>query len=165
MNPLLQVKLRFTGEKNNQKPGARNLRAKAETSTEKIDELIDSLRAVLRFYKDNPRITDKMMIDIWYNDIIAKSNRVRELLKPSRQSTNDTVVGARFSDAPEGEENHIITHYVDEKTINKTIEELQMAKEFLESKGAEVAGGITLTIYDIGGYHSDYPVFYYKSVA
>ena len=131
MNPLLQVKLRFTGEKNTQKPGARNLRAKAETSTEKIDELIDSLRAVLRFYKDNSRITNNVMIDVWYNDIIAKSNRVRELLKPSKHSTNDTVVGARFSDAPEGEENHIITHYVDEKTINKTIEELQVAKEFL----------------------------------
>lgn len=131
MNSLLQIKLRFTGEKNNQKPGARNLRAKAETSTQKIDELIDSLRAVLRFYKDNPRITNDVMIDVWYNDIIAKSNRVRELLKPSRHSTNDTVVGARFSDAPEGEENHIITHYVDEKTINKTIEELQVAKEFL----------------------------------
>lgn len=131
MNPLLQVKLRFTGEKNNQKPGARNLRAKAETSTEKIDELIDSLRAVLRFYKDHLRITNDVMIDVWYNDIIAKSNRVRELLKPSRHSTNDTVVGARFSDAPEGEENHIITHYVDEKTINKTIEELQIAREFL----------------------------------
>jgi hypothetical protein len=134
MNPLLQVKLRFTGEKNNQKPGARNLRAKAETSTEKIDQLIDSLRAVLRYYKDNPRITDKMMIDIWYNDIIAKSNRVKELLKPNRQSTNDTVVGARFSDAPEGEENHIITHYVDENTVNKTIEELLIAKEFLQTR-------------------------------
>ena len=134
MNPLLQVKLRFTGEKNNQKPGARNLRAKAETSAEKIDQLIDSLRAVLRYYKDNPRITDKMMIDIWYNDIIAKSNRVKELLKPNRQSTNDTVVGARFSDAPEGEENHIITHYVDENTVNKTIEELLIAKEFLQTR-------------------------------
>lgn len=134
MNPLLQVKLRFTGEKNNQKPGARNLRAKAETSTEKIDQLIDSLRAVLRYYKDNTRITDKMMIDIWYNDIIAKSNRVKELLKPNRQSTNDTVVGARFSDAPEGEENHIITHYVDENTVNKTIEELLIAKEFLQTR-------------------------------
>lgn len=131
MNPLLQVKLRFTGEKNNQKPGARNLRAKAETSTEKIDELIDSLRAVLRFYKDNPRVTNDVMIDVWYNNIIAKSNRVRELLKPSRRSINDTVVGARFSDAPVGEENHIITHYVSERTINKTIEELQVAKEFL----------------------------------
>lgn len=131
MNPLLQVKLRFTGEKNNQKPGARNLRAKAETSIEKIDELIDSLRAVLRFYKDHPRITNDVMIDVWYNDIIAKSDRVRELLKPGRHSTNDTVVGARFSDAQEGEENHIITHYVDEKTIHKTIEELQIAREFL----------------------------------
>ena len=133
MNPLLQVKLRFTGEKNNQRPGARNLRSKAETSSTKIDVLIDSLRAVLRFYKDNPRITNKMMVDICYNDIIAKSNRVRELLKPSRLSTNDTVVGARFSDAPDGEENHIITHYVDEKTINKTIEELQIAKNFLQN--------------------------------
>lgn len=131
MNPLLQVKLRFTGENNNQKPGARNLRAKAETSAEKIDELIDSLRAVLRFYKDNPRIINDVMIDVWYNDIVAKSNRVKKLLKPSRHSTNDTVVGARFSDAPEGEENHIITHYVDEKTVNKTIEELQIAREFL----------------------------------
>lgn len=131
MNPLLQVKLRFTGEKNKQKPGARNLRAKAETSVEKIDELIDSLRSVLRFYRDNPRITNDMMVDVWYNDIIAKSNRVRRLLKPSRHSTNDTVVGARFSDAPEGEENHIITHYVDEKAINKTVEELQVAKEFV----------------------------------
>lgn len=134
MNPLLQVKLRFTGEKNNQKAGARNLRVKAETSTDKIDELIDSLRSVIRFYKDNPPITDKLMVDICYNDIIAKSNRVRELLKPNRFSTNDTVVGARFSDAPEGEENHIITHYVDEKTINNTIEELQIAKEFLRRR-------------------------------
>lgn len=83
MNPLLQVKLRFTGEKNNQKPGARNLRAKAETSTEKIDELIDSLRAVLRYYKDNPRITNDVMIDVWYNDIIAKSNRVNGTIQSS----------------------------------------------------------------------------------
>ncbi len=134
MNPLLQVKLRFIGEKNKKIPGTRNLRTKAETSVEKIDELIDSLRAVLRYYKDNPRITDKMMVDIWYDDIIAKSNRVRELLKPNRLSTNDTVVGARFSVAPEGEENHIITHYVDEQTINRTIEELLIAKEFLQKK-------------------------------
>lgn len=134
MNPLLQVKLRFTGEKNNQKPSARNLRAKAETSTEKIDELIDGLRAILRFYKDHQRITDKMMVDVWYNDIIAKSNRVRELLKPDGLSSNDTVVGARFSDAPEGEENHIITHYVDENTIHKTIEELLTAREFLQKR-------------------------------
>ena len=134
MNPLLQVKLRFMGEKNNQKPSARNLRAKAEVSQEKIDELIDNLRAVLRFYKDNSRITEKLMVDIRYNDIIAKSSRVKEILKPQRLSTNDTVVGARFSDAAEGEENHIITHYVDEKTVNKTIEELLTVRDFIQKR-------------------------------
>lgn len=134
MNPLLQVKLRFSGERNKQRARGRNLRTNAETSVEKVDELIDSLRAVLRFYNDNPRFTDKMMIDIRYNDIIAKSNRVKELLKPKRVSTNDTVVGARFSDAIEGEENHIITHYVDEDTVNTTIDELIIVKEFLKER-------------------------------
>ena len=134
MNPLLQVKLRFTGEKNNQKPRSRNLRSKAEISVEKVDEMVESLRSVLRFYKANPPITNQMIIDIKYNDIIAKSNRVKELLKPERLSTNDTVVGARFSDAPEGEENHIITHYVDEKTIDNTIKDLLIIKDFLQKR-------------------------------
>ncbi len=134
MNPLLQVKLRFANEKNSQKPGARNLRANSETTSEKIDTLIEALKGVLRFYDDNSRITDNIMIDIKYNDIIAKSNRVKELLKPARKTTNETVVGARFSDAVEGEENHIITHYVEEITITQTIENLQKAKKFIIDK-------------------------------
>lgn len=134
MNPLLQVKLRFTGEKNTQKIVSRNLRAHAETTTEDIDSLIESLYTVLRYYKDHPRITKNMMIDVRYNDIIAKSNRVRELLKPDRCTTNDRVVGVRFSDAPEGEENHIITYYVAENIVYRTIEELQTARNFLQQR-------------------------------
>lgn len=134
MNPLLQVKLRFTGERNPQKPGARNFRVSDMTTTKTIDRLIESLNAVLRFYRNNTRVTKNMMVDIRYNDIIAKSNRVRELLKPLRNSTNETVVGVRFSDAVEGEENHIITHYVDEETIKKTIDELKIAKFFLNDR-------------------------------
>ncbi|MBQ9885868.1 MAG: S8 family peptidase [Lachnospiraceae bacterium] len=142
MNPLLQVKLRFDNEKNKQQPGARNLRANAETTTDKIDSLIESLRAVLRFYRDNRRITRDIMIDINYNDIIAKSNRVKALLKPSRRNINDTIVGARFSDAPDGEENHIITHYVDEGTIESTINELVLTRAFLDAR----LGGKATTI-------------------
>ena len=62
---------------------------------------------------------------------IAKTNRIRELLKPSGKTTNDVVVGARFSEAPEGEENHIITYYVDGTTIERTINDLQIIKRFL----------------------------------
>ncbi len=134
MNPILQVKLNFSDENNTASPKGRNLSSKAETTVEKIDVIIDSLNAVLRYYRNSPRYVSGCLIDANYNDIIAKSKRIKELIKPLRQSTNDVVVGARFSDAPEGFENHIITYYVDEATILRTITELQSAKAFLTDR-------------------------------
>ena len=134
MNPILQVKLRFSNEANTNRPGTRNLRKKAETTAEKIDKLCDNLNTILRFYKSSPQFIKDILIDANYNDIIAKSNRIRALLKPEGKEANDAVVGARFSGAPVGEENHIITYYVEESTIKKTIENLQIARRFLNDK-------------------------------
>lgn len=134
MNSLLQVKLRFSSEKNKQKPGSRNLRKNAETSIEKIQSLIDDLNVVLRYYGSVPRVVEGILVDVKYNDIVAKSNRIRELLKPLRGNTNDTIVGARFSDAPAGKENHIITHYVNDNTIRETINKLTIAKKLLKDQ-------------------------------
>ena len=44
------------------------------------------------------------------------------------------VVGARFSEALEGQENHIITYYVEKKTVENTIEELEKVKKFLKER-------------------------------
>lgn len=134
MNKILKVKLRFSNEKNSQSPKGRNLRAHAETTTEKIQSISDDLRAILRFYQNSPKFLENVLIDINYNDIIAKSNRVQELLRPAGKKTNDMVVGARFSDAPAGQENHIITYYVDRKTIEDTLETLEKVKVFLNKK-------------------------------
>ena len=131
MNNILQVKLKFSNENNNQHPGGRNLRTHDKTTVDKIDTICQDLKSILSYYKNSEQILKNKLIDIHYNDIIAKTNRVQALLKPKGQKTNDMVVGARFSDAPEGEENHIITYYVDEMTVNKTIKELQIVKEFL----------------------------------
>lgn len=59
MNPVLQVKLRFANENNPQRSMGRNLRAHAETTTEKIDALLESLRTVLRFYRNAPKYLEK----------------------------------------------------------------------------------------------------------
>ena len=134
MNKILKVKLRFSNEKNSQSPQGRNLRAHAETTTEKIQSISDDLRAILRFYQNSPKFLENVLIDINYNDIIAKSNRVQELLRPAGKKTNDMVVGARFSDAPAGQENHIITYYVDRKTIEDTLETLEKVKVFLNKR-------------------------------
>lgn len=134
MNPILQVKLKFSNEGNNQRPGARNLRTKAETTVEKIDSLSNDLKTILRFYRNSAKLLDGYLIDVKYNDIIAKSNRIQALLKPVGKTTNDIVVGARFSDDPDGEENHIITYYVDKGTIEETIVNLEITKKFLQDK-------------------------------
>lgn len=134
MNKVLQVKMRFSNENNTQQPKARNLKTHAETTTEKIQNLCDDLRAILRFYKNSKKFLENFLIDANYNDIIAKSNRIREVLKPVGKKTNDMVVGARFSDAPKGQENHIITYYVEKKTVEDTIEELEKVKKFLTEK-------------------------------
>ncbi len=134
MNPLLQVKLRFNNEKNNQKPGDRNLRKKSSTSSERISKLIDDLNHVLVYYDSISPLTKKLLIDINYNDIIAKSNRVVSLLKPEGSDPNHAIVGARFSEAEEGKENHIITYYVDRKTIERSIDNLKIAQAFLADR-------------------------------
>ena len=134
MNSILQVKLRFDKEKNKSPFGSINLRAAMSVSLEKIDVLSESLRTVLRYYRDKPKILNKLLVDVCYNDIIAKSNRIKELLKPSATNINDIIVGARFSDAPDGEENHIITYYVDVETINTTLNELGIVKQFIKGE-------------------------------
>ncbi len=131
MNHLLQVKLPLTNESNSTQVIRRNLRVENTTSVEKIDILCEDLRAILRYYQGTPKIIENILIDVNYNDIIAKSNRITDLLKPKRKNVNDMVVGARFSDAPEGEENHIITYYVDVATIRNTLNELECIKNFI----------------------------------
>ena len=134
MNPILQVKLRFNKEKNNNKPGPRNLKSNAEVSVDKLDLLCENLTSIKRYYSNISKIVDKYLIDVEYNDIVAKSNRIQELIKPRGRSTNDTIVGARFSNSLPGNESHIITHYVDVETVNATINEIKLVKDILNER-------------------------------
>lgn len=131
MNPILQIKLNFSNEENNQKIGGKNLRANATVSSQKVDALIDSLENVLDYYRNSEKIVVKLLIDANYNDLVPKSRRIQDLLKESGKSVNDSIVGARFSDAPPERENHIITYYVDEETVKRSIQELRVVKRFL----------------------------------
>jgi hypothetical protein len=132
MNSILRVKLTFANENNNQKPNERKLRAHSQVTSAKIDRLIEELKSVLRYYNSVPQLLAQCLIDVNYNDIIAKSKRIQDVLKPRRKQTNDCIVGARFSDDPEGQEKHIITYYVNTETIKLTIKELQLTKNFID---------------------------------
>lgn len=131
MNNLLEVKVRYDHRKRGDSPVFVNLRKDGETTVQKIQELQENLRTIVRYYESTPKYLRGYLVDVNYNDIIAKTKRISELLRPSGKQTNDVVVGARFSNAVEGQEKHIITYYVDEKTIEKTLEKLDETKRFL----------------------------------
>lgn len=130
MNNLLDIKLKFVSEKNKGGFGVRNLRTCNHTNVERVELLIKSLKSLIHFYDSNTKFVAGMMIDVHYNDIIAKSNRIQELFR-DKKDPNELVVGARFSDATEGEENHIITYYVPKSVILLAIQKLEETKKFL----------------------------------
>lgn len=133
MNNLLKVKLKFTSEKRTGNRVERNFTSNRYTDVDKVDQLIDNLRSVKLYYKSKKNFLRDAMLDVHYDDIIAKSNRVRELLK-GKLSADKSIVGARFSDAIEGEENHIITHYIEFEAIDSAILKLEFAKQFLKER-------------------------------
>lgn len=133
MNNLLSIKLKFNSEKNINVPGPRNLSKTGKTSSSLMRELLSDLLKVKDFYSNGDKYIKNVLIDVCYNDVIAKSKRISELFKINGDS-NNSIVGARFSSDEPGRENHIITHYVEMNVINDTIKNLKIAIHFVDEK-------------------------------
>ena len=131
MNNILEVKVRFNREKNTNRSFSKNLGSKSTVTSDKIESLIQDLRGILHYYQSVPKLVKNILIDVHHTTIIPKSKRLQVLLKPLRKNIDESIVGARFSDAPEGQEKHILTYYTDEKSITTAISLLQEAKKFI----------------------------------
>ena len=138
MNNLLELKLRYNREGFPPKAIFTNLRKASSVSTEKVDQTILNLKEILHYYENVPHVMEGFLLDVHYNDIIPKSKRISELLKPEKKRIDDIIVGARFSDSAEEKPNHIITYYVDRETVSHTIEKLSVIRNIL----SEELGGL-----------------------
>lgn len=153
MNNLLSIKMKFNSEKNLSKPGARNLNKTRKTTSDSMKVLLSDLLKVKEFYSNNDKYIKNVLIDVCYNDIIAKSGRMSELLR-IKGDCNDTIVGARFSNDEPGKENHIITHYVEMDVIDDAVNKLKIAIKFVDDK---LKGEATSENFD-----SELPIDYSK---
>ena len=129
MNSILNIKLPFNSEQNNKKSGARNLKSRNKVNTAHIDKLINDLKHIKNYYERIKRVTENILIDANYNDIVAKSNRIVELLR-NQGDLNDNIVGARFSKS----NNHIITYYVPMTVIDLAIKKLNEGRLLISSQ-------------------------------
>lgn len=126
MNDLLQLKGHFESRKNSSQYGQRKLPGSNNKVTkEKIADLIKQINAVINFWKKDT-LLNKKLITVYYNRIVAKSNRIQELFS----SKTDSIVGAKFSE--DKKPKHIITYCISISEMQSAIMKLSKCIEILD---------------------------------
>ncbi len=134
MNSILQLKGRFEKRKN-ESFGIPKLPAKQKVTSTHIRELKTQLMDVKAYWEANREINGAL-VSVHYIRIVAKSNRLRNLLGDTGKKPVDSICGAKFEakGASKGEEGrkHVFTHYVQTSAIEKAIESLENAANIVD---------------------------------
>ncbi len=110
--------------------GLPSLPAKSKpVNVEKIKRIKNELESILEYWKNDTRFGGAL-ITVYYNKIVAKSNRMQVLLKKDNANINSSIKGSRFEKI-DGKIKHVFTYFVSLETINKTIEILEKCIEIL----------------------------------
>ena len=132
MNSLLQLKGHFEQRSNPNRPGPRNLPTGQEIHVAHVSDLKMQLSELAAFWADKTLFT-KALVSVHYTDVVAKSNRIKDLLSESPKGANKSIVGARFDETGDGIK-HVITHCVFRDTIKKAVAELDECIQVLNTQ-------------------------------
>lgn len=138
MNEVLQLRGRIRQRPSAGRGGNPSLPRASDTlvKSDHVLALAKQLKELRIFWK-NDDVLDEALIDVYYNDVIAKSNRIRALFaNPPHKSANSTIRGARFNESG----HHTITHLVDDRLIADAETKLMVASRILD---AEFGGTVT----------------------
>lgn len=120
MNEILQLKGTFEPGKNGPM-GPTNLPKNKFVTVEHLMNLKNDLMNVQKFWQ-NEKLQINPLVSVYYNTVVAKSNRIKGILESSSKKNNDTIVGAKFTD--ETNPKHIITHCLESYKLEAAIENL-----------------------------------------
>ncbi len=137
MNNILQLKGSLQERPHSNQPGPRNVPKNASAiTTKKLKLLVTDLNSLSTYWKKQ-NLIEGCLIDVYYIDVIAKSNRIKSFFSTSG-SANDSIVGARFGN--EKKIKHVITHYISDDVLQYTIDNLKKCITLLDG---EFGGSIT----------------------
>ena len=138
MNEILQLKGKIQQRPSAGRGGNPSLPRAIDTPPVKakdVTTLASQLKELRNFWK-NDDVIDGALIDVYYRQVIAKSNRIRALFANSEKTANSSIRGARFN----SNGHHVITHLVDHKLLAEAETKLTTAASIIE---AEFSGTVT----------------------
>lgn len=127
MNNILTLRgNKFTQESSKKTPGPITILKTSIVKLSTLKSIHASLIEVNDFWENNS-IIDGVLVSVYYDRIVAKSNRIKGYLNGGRRLIpNETIVGAKFD---ERKEKHIITHYLPKQVLEDTI---SLSKEIID---------------------------------
>lgn len=127
MNGLLQLKGRFE-KKGNESMGPVGLPAHQKVTVGHMEELSAQLLKVKQYWMNNDDIAGAI-VSVHYTRVVAKSNRLKNLLGDVGKKPADSIRGAKFV-TKENEQGkmihkHVFTHYVQISAIDRAVNNLK----------------------------------------
>lgn len=136
MNNVLELRgKRFVQAPRGGYGGAVSMNSKKEVTTEHLIGLKDQLIHIKEYWLKESRPFEGILISVYYNKIVAKSNRIGGLFRGKR--SNEAIVGAKFN---ESKSKHIITYFLDLEDLGTSIELLSNIADILSR---EFSGKLT----------------------
>ena len=141
MNNVLELKgKRFVQASKNGMRGGVAMNGKVEVDTEHLLRLNFQLNQIKEFWDKETKPFKGILVSVYYNKIIAKSNRIAGLFKGT--DSNGAIVGAKFS---KDKSRHIITYFLDENDLIKSVELISDVVNILSKK---FSGKIDKSIFE-----------------
>ncbi|KIS15428.1 S8 family peptidase [Streptococcus equi] len=141
MNNVLELKgKRFVQSDKSGMRGGVAMNGKVEVTTEHLLRLKSQLSQIKEFWDKETKPFDGILVSVHYNKIVAKSNRISGIFKGT--DSNDAIVGAKFN---KDKSNHIITYFLGENDLTKSIELLLESSNILSTK---FSGSINKSIFE-----------------
>lgn len=145
MNDVLELKGTFEPGTFKGRVGAPSLPKGTTVNVTHINNLLEQLNEINDIWSTNQTIGGALL-DVHYSSVVAKSNRIKALLKEKGRTSNDSIRGAKFDDSNAREPKHIFTYFVSLDALKETIEKLERTVLFLDEKfsGEINQNGMTL---------------------
>jgi hypothetical protein len=130
MNDILLLKGPFDQKSNPNRPGSPKLASGAFGEANHLRKLQLDIEHMIEFWSEQ-KFLSKALISVFYNKVVAKSNRITNLLFSRGVVANDTIVGAKFQ---KEQNKHIITHYMPINTLIESLERIKIASNILDKE-------------------------------
>ena len=130
MNNVLELKgKRFIQASKTGSGGGTAMNSKKIVTSEHLLKLEDKLGQIKKFWMQEKRPFEGILISVYYNKIVAKSNRISGLFKG--KDSNYAIVGAKFN---KEKTKHIITYFLDVEDLDHSVELLLRTNAVMKTK-------------------------------